>query len=80
MPDTVGKDDIDRGTETLEDLDLEHRALELGEIHEPLAHTGLSELDDESQHVGDTLTGVSRSGHQTDVSAHFLMSVVTALR
>jgi hypothetical protein len=73
---TVGKDDIDGCSETLDDLDLEDGTLESGDVHEALSHALLSELDDEHQHVGNTLTGVSRCRDERDVLREVLVLVV----
>lgn len=73
---SVRKDDVDGGSESLDDLDLEHRALEGGEVHETLDHALLSELDDEHEHVGHSLSRVGRGGNERDDAAEVLVLVV----
>jgi hypothetical protein len=76
MQDSVRQNDINRRSETLDDLDLKHRALEGGEVHETLDHTLLGELDDEHEHVGHSLSGVGRGGNERDDATEVLVLVV----
>ena len=73
--DTVGENDIDSHTETLDSLDFKDGGLDLGEVHERANHALLGELNDELQHVGDTLAGVGGGGDQGDVFGHGLVLV-----
>lgn len=66
VQDTVGEDDVERRSEALDDLDLQDGTVELGDVHELAAHSLLRELDDEHEHVWDTLTRVGRGGNQRD--------------
>lgn len=52
---TVGEDDINCRSETLNDLDLENGALELGDVHETLAHALLRKVNEELDHIRNTL-------------------------
>jgi hypothetical protein len=76
VQDTVRKDDIDRCSETLDNLDLEDGTFERRDVHEALGHALLGELDDEHEHVGHTLTGVSGSRDERDVLGEVLVLVV----
>ncbi|EPE03432.1 hypothetical protein F503_07735 [Ophiostoma piceae UAMH 11346] len=73
--DTVGQDDVDGHAETLNGLDLQHGGLHLGQVHERVGHALLGQLHEQLQHVGDTLAGVGRRGHQRDVARHVLVLV-----
>lgn len=73
---SVGKDNINRRSKTLDDLDLEHRALESREVHETLDHALLGELDDEHEHVGHSLSRVGRGGNERDDAAEVFVLVV----
>lgn len=76
VKDSVREDDVDCRSQSLDDLDLEHSALERREVHETLRHPLLSELDDEHEHVGDSLSGVRRRRDQRDDLGKVLVLVV----
>ena len=76
MHDTVRQNNVDSRSETLNDLDLEDGTLEFGQVHQSLAHTLLGQLDQEHDHVRDTLSGDGRGRHQRDVSTKVLVLVV----
>jgi hypothetical protein len=61
--------------ETLDNLDLENGTLELGDEHQALVHSLLSELDQEHEHVGDTLARDGRGRNEGDVSGQVLVLV-----
>ncbi|GKT50196.1 uncharacterized protein ColSpa_10378 [Colletotrichum spaethianum] len=73
--DTVRQDNVDGHAETLDGLDLENGSLDLGKVHEGSDHALLGELDDELQHVGDTLTSVGGGGDEGNVLRHGLVLV-----
>ena len=72
----VREHDVDRGAEALDDLDLEHGALEGREVHEALGHALLGELDDEHEHVGHALARVGRRRDERDDLGEVLVLVV----
>jgi len=72
----VRQHDIDRRSKTLDDLDLQNRALQLGQIHQPVAHPLLSEVDQQHDHIGDALAGVRRRWHQRDVLGKALVLII----
>lgn len=72
----VDEDDIDRRTETLDDLDLEDGALERRDVHEVVGHALLGELDEEHEQVGYTLARVRRGRDERDVFRKVLVVVV----
>lgn len=74
--DTVRQDHIDSRTETFDNLDFQDGTLELGEVHQPLAHTLLSQLDQQHDHIRHTFTGDGGSRDQGDVSTKVLVLVV----
>lgn len=76
VEDSVRQDDVDGRSQSLDDLDLEHGALESREVHEALRHALLSELDDEHEHVGDSLASVGRSRDERDNLGKVLVLVV----
>lgn len=61
---TIRQDDIDGRPETLDDLDLEHRALELREVHQAVTHALLREVDEQHDHVRDALASNSGCGYE----------------
>lgn len=74
--DTIRQHDIDRRSKTLDDFDLQNRALQLGQVHQPVAHPLLSEVDQQHDHVGDTLARVRRRWHQRDILGETLVLVI----
>lgn len=75
---TVRQDDVDSRTETLDDLDLENRAFELRDVHEALSHPLLGQVDEQHDHVGNTLASDGRRRDERDVSTEVPVLVVEA--
>lgn len=76
MHDTIRQNDVDGCSKTLDDLDLEDGTFELGQVHEPLAHTLLRQLNEQHDHVWDTLSSDGGGGHKRDVSTKVLVLIV----
>ena len=76
VKDSVREDDVDCRSQSLDDLDLEHGALEGREVHEALGHALLGELDDEHEHVGHALARVGRRRDERDDLGEVLVLVV----
>lgn len=74
--DTVREDNIDGGTETFDDLDFKNGTLQLGKIHEPVAHALLGEVDEQHDHVGYTFASDGGCWHERDVPREVLVIVV----
>lgn len=74
--DTVGQDDIDCRPKTLDDLDLQNRTLEFGEVHQPVAHALLRQVDEKHDHVRHTLPGHRGGRDDGDVPSEALVLVV----
>lgn len=74
--DTIRQDDIDSRSQAFDDLDLEHRALELREVHQAVTHALLREVNEQHDHVGNTFASDSRCGHEGDVAGEALVVVV----
>jgi hypothetical protein len=76
--DAIGKHNINCSSKPLNYLDLKHRAFELRQIHQAITHALLSEVDEEHDHVGNTLSCNGRSGNKRHVAAQVLVIVVEA--
>jgi hypothetical protein len=76
MQDTVREDDIDCRAKTLDDLDFEDRTLQFREIHEFLRHSLLSELDEEHEHIRNTLSSMGTGRYNGDISREIFVFVV----
>ena len=74
--DTVRQHNIDRRSMTLDDLNLQNRALQLGQVHQPVAHPLLSKIDQQQDHVRDTLARVCGRWHQRDILGKALVLVI----
>lgn len=72
----VGEDDVDGGAQALDDLHLEHGALQLVVQDELRLHHALRELHDQPQEVRDTLARDGRARDQGHVFAHVRVLVV----
>lgn len=75
---TVGEDDVNCRSETLNDLDLENGALELGDVHETLAHALLRKVNEELDHIRNTLARDGRRRDERDVATEVFVVVVEA--
>lgn len=75
---TVGEDDVNCRSETLNDLDLENGALELGDVHETLAHALLRKVNEKLDHIRNTLARDGRRRDERDVATEVFVVVVEA--
>ena len=72
----IRKDNIDGRSQSLDDLDLEHGALEFRNVHQALGHSLLSKIDEELDHIGDSLSSDGGGRDEGDVSTEVLVLVV----
>ena len=76
MQNTIGEDDVNGGTETLDNLYFQHRTLELRKVHESLAHTLLREVDQKHDHIGNTFSSNGGRRDQGNITSEVLVLVV----
>ncbi len=76
VEDTIRQNHIDCRTKTFDDLDFKYCTLELRQVHQPVAHALLGEVDEEHDHVGHTLASDSRGRDNGDVTCEVLVVVV----
>lgn len=76
MENTVGQNNIDGSAETFDDLDFKNRTLQLGEVHQLVAHALLSEIDEEHDHVRGTFSGNGGGWDEGNIASEVLVVIV----
>lgn len=74
--DTVRKNNIDSCAQSLDDLDFENCTLELRQVHQAVAHSLLSKVDQQHDHIRHTLSCDSRCRDEGHVPCEVLIFVV----
>jgi hypothetical protein len=72
----VDKDDVDGRAETFNNLDLENSALERRDVHQALVHALLREVDEEHDHVRNTLASNGGRRNEGHVLCEVLVFIV----
>jgi hypothetical protein len=76
VQDTVRKYDINGRTQSLDNLDFEHCALELRQIHQAVAHTLLREIHKQHDHIRHTFSCDGGRRDDGDIACEALVLVV----
>jgi hypothetical protein len=72
---SIGQNDINRRTHSLDILDFQDRTREIRDVHQALVHPLLSQFRKKQEHIGDTFTGEGRSRNEGYDTSEFLVFV-----